>query len=57
MTVPHVDEFLVAGRPDFLDHLGQKLKSIFTFGKIEYNKFKFTGLNIKQKEDGIYVEL
>ena len=56
MTVLHVDDFLVAGRPEFLDHLGQKLKSRFTFGKIEYNKFKFTGLNIEQKEDGIYVD-
>ena len=56
MTVLHVDDFLVAGKPEFLELLGKKLKSRFTFGKIEINKFKCTGLNIDQKEDGIYVD-
>ena len=56
MTVLHVDDFLVAGKPEFLDTLGWKLKTRFTFGKIELNKFKFTGLNIEQKYDGIYVD-
>ena len=56
MTVLHVDDFLVAGRPEFLSMISLKLKKRFTFGKTEYSKFKFTGLNIDQQEEGIYVD-
>ena len=56
MTVLHVDDFLVAGKLEFLEQLGQKLKKRFTFGKIEFNKFKYTGLNIEQTSSGIYVD-
>ena len=56
MTVLHVDDFLVAGRPEFLSMISFKLKKRFTFGKTEYSKFKFTGLNIDQQEEGIYVD-
>ena len=56
MTVLHVDDFLVAGNPDFLVQLGHKLRNRFTFGKIEFNKFKYTGLNIEQTKDGISVD-
>ena len=56
MTVLHVDDFLVAGRPDFLKNISMKLKKRFTFGKTEYTKFKFTGLNIEQTKEGIFVD-
>ena len=56
MTVLHVDDFLVAGKPEFLEELSIKLKKRFTFGKIELNKFKFTGLNIEQTKEGIFVD-
>ena len=56
MTVLHVDDFLVAGKPEFLKLLTSKLKKRFTFGRTELTKFKFTGLNVEQKEDGIYVD-
>ena len=56
MTVLHVDDFLVAGSPEFLSRLSTQLEKRFTFGRTEFTKFKFTGLNIEQTADGIYVD-
>ena len=52
----HVDDFLVGGSPEFHKLLGRRLQGRFTFGKIEEQKFKFTGLNIEQTKEGIYVD-
>ena len=52
----HVDDFLLAGNPEFENLLNNQLKGRFTFGKVEDGQFKFTGLNIEQKEDGVYVD-
>ena len=56
ICVLHVDDFLTGGTPEFEKILDEKLKGRFSFGKIELNKFKFTGLNIEQKNDGIFVD-
>ena len=56
MTVLHVDDFLVAGKSEFLKALSTQLEKRFTFGKTEFTKFKFTGLNIEQTSEGIYVD-
>ena len=56
MCILHVDDFLVGGTNEFLKALSNKLKGRFTFGKTESGSFKYTGLNIEQKEDGIYVD-
>ena len=45
----HVDDFLVAGSSDFLRGLDRKLNERFKFGKVESNRFKFTGLNIEHR--------
>ena len=49
----HVDDFNIAGTPDFIkkviDHVGREL----TVSKIEENCFRFTGLDIKVVDDGI----
>ena len=51
----HVDDFNIAGTPDFIkrviDHVGRELM----FSKIEENCFRFTGLDIKVMNDGIEV--
>ena len=43
----HVDDFYIAGTPDFvkriIDHIGREL----TVSKIEEDCFRFTGLDIK----------
>ena len=53
----HVDDFYIAGTPDFvkrvIDHIGREL----TVSKIEENAFRFTGLDIKVVEDGIEVSM
>ena len=55
-TVSDVDDFLVAGNSHFKKMMSSALKKIFTFGKTEFDKLKFTGLNIEQTEDGIYAD-
>ena len=56
MTVLHGDDFPVAGSQEFLKLISTKLQNRFTFGKMELTKFKFTGLNIEQNKEGIYVD-
>ena len=56
MTVLHVDDFLVADNSEFMKMISSSLKKRFTFGKTELDKFKFTGLNIEQTDNGIYVD-
>ena len=56
MTILHVDDFLVAGSPEFLRLISAKLQKRFTFGRTELCMFKFTGLNKEQTQDGIYVD-
>ena len=55
-TVLHVDDFLGTGKSEFLKALSTQLEERFTFGKTEFTKFKFTGLNIEQTSEGIYVD-
>ena len=53
----HVDDFYIAGTPDFvkrtIDHIGREL----TVSKIEEDCFRFTGLDIKKVDDGIEVSM
>ena len=54
LCILHVDDFLIGGNEYFHNLIKNKLVERFTFGKIEMEKFKFTGLNIRQTADGIY---
>ena len=56
LCILHVDDFLTGGTVEFESLLDDKLKGRFQFGKIELKKFKFTGLNIEQTDDGIYID-
>ena len=56
ICVLHVDDFLIGGSDSFHRCVEEKLVGKFTFGKIEDEKFKFTGLNIKQTDGCIYVD-
>ena len=55
MCLLHVDDFLVAGNDDFFLLVQNNLEKRFTFGKIAYKSFKFTGLHIAETADGILV--
>ena len=52
----HVDDFLIGGSEGFLSFALKSLLNRFTFGKIESKKFKFTGLNVEQTEEGIFID-
>ena len=56
LCILHVDDFLVGGTEAFEKLLNTKLKRRFTFGRTETGRFKFTGLNIELKRDGIQVD-
>ena len=48
----HVDDFNLAGSKVFHDTITKPLQKRFTFGKIHHDKFRFTGLDISEK-DGV----
>ena len=52
----HVDDFLLAGKPDFEHKLNKKLRGRFTISKAESGQFKYTGLNIRQTKFDITVD-
>ena len=56
LCIMHVDDFLVGGTEAFESMLNNKLKKRFSFGRTETGRFKFTGLNIEQKNDGVFVD-
>jgi hypothetical protein len=56
LCILHVDDFLLGGNSYFYSLVKSKLIGKFTFGKIEIEKFKFTGLNVQQTEEGISVD-
>ena len=56
LCILHVDDFLIGGTSSFLQNIQKKLQGRFKFGKIEIEKFKFTGLNIQQKDDAIFID-
>ena len=48
----HVDDFLTVGDSIFFEKVVEKVKQRFTFGKIEKDEFRFTGIDIKFHQDG-----
>ena len=56
LCVLHVHDFLLGGNQYFYSQVKSKLIGKFTFGKIEIEKFKFTGLNVQQTAEGILVD-
>ena len=51
-----MDDFLLAGSPEFETKLNKKLRGRFTISKAESGQFKYTGLNIKQTKSEITVD-
>lgn len=52
----HVDDFSLAGNAVFKEKILNKLLEKFTFGKVEEHTFRFTGLDIKEKEGTIVID-
>ena len=51
----HVDNFLIAGRQEFIESITDKIKSSLTVSKIEDDTFRFTGIDIKRTSKGITI--
>ena len=49
----HVDDFTNAGTDEFHKRITEELEKIYVFGKVEQKNFRFTGVDIKETEDGI----
>ena len=48
----HVDDFLLAGGQDWINHIVEKVKEHFEPGKVEQDDFLYCGHRIKQDKDG-----
>ena len=53
----HVDDFSMAGTDGFLDELKKKIRKELNVSKVEKNKYRFTGIDIEKKKDGIVMSM
>ena len=56
MCVIHIEEFLISSSKDFHKEVERKIKGRCPDWKIKRETIKMPGLNIVQKEDGIYMD-
>ena len=57
MVMTHVDNFLLAGTPEFLDGLETEVSKVLNGSKVERDKFRFTGIDIEKYEDRIRISM
>ena len=53
----HVDDFYIAGTPEFVKRIVEHIGRELTVSKIEEDCFRFTGIDIKKVDDGIEVSM
>ena len=51
--ITHVDDFNLAGTPDFVKDVISVVEKEVTVSKVEEDVFRFTGLDVKTLETGI----
>ena len=49
LNLSDVDDFTIAGDTDFVKRIVTGIKERFTVSKVEEDKFRFTGLDVKAK--------
>ena len=57
MVLTHADDFSMAGTDGFLDELEKKIRKELNVSKVEKNKYRFTGIDIEKKKDGIVMSM
>ena len=57
MVLTHVYDFSMAGTDGFLDKLEKKIRKELNVSKVEKNKYRFTGIDIENKKDGIVMSM
>merc|ERR1712112_631426 len=57
LILSHVDDFTIAGRPEFVDRIVTGIKGKFTVSKVEKDNFRFIGLDVKTKNNQIEISM
>ena len=57
LNLSHVDDFTIAGDTDFVKRIVTGIKERFTVSKVEEDKFRFTGLNVKAENGRIEISM
>merc|ERR1712112_399306 len=57
LILSHVDDFTIAGIPEFVERIVAGIKGKFTVSKVEEDNFRFTGLDVKTKNDQIEISM
>ena len=57
MVSIHVDDFLRTGIGKFLEEITSKIAQKLEISKLEYNEFRFTGMDVKKDGDVIVVSM
>ena len=52
-----VDDFDIAGEQSFVDMVTKKVNEVLDVSKMEDDKFRYTGIDIKKVEDGIEISM
>ena len=56
-VITHVDDFTVAGTSSFIEEVLDIVERELTISKIKRDNFRFTGLDVSTKEDGIEIKM
>merc|ERR1712089_85996 len=57
LNLSHVDDFTIAGNKEFVERIVNGIKQRFTVSKVEEDKFRFTGLDVKVKNGIIEISM
>ena len=57
MISSHVDDFNLAGNEEFIEMVTEKIKNALDISKIEDGEFRFTGIDVKEKDGRIELSM
>ena len=57
LDLGHVDDFTIAGDVEFVRRIVKGIQERFTVSKVEEDKFRFTGLDVKAENGNIQVSM
>ena len=53
----HVDNFDLAGNTDFVEMVREKVCAVLNVSQVEDNHFRFTGIDVQKRKDGIKISM
>merc|ERR1712089_84822 len=57
LNLSHVDDFTIVGDIEFVQRIVKGIQERFTVSKIEEDKFRFTGLDVKDENGKVQVSM